>query len=97
MLVTLTKRSNTQHLVEYEKQLLYEENQKSGNVMQQPMDFYVSGINTSSEVFSLGHIYFSRDKHIPVKFWYTYFTRKVNLTKQENFLTSNLYHKSSNA
>ena len=31
------------------KQLLYEENQKSGNVMQQPMDSYVCGINTSSE------------------------------------------------
>ena len=29
-----TKRSNAQHLVEYEKQLLHEENKKSGNVMQ---------------------------------------------------------------
>ena len=28
-----------------------------------------------------GHIYFSRDKHVPVKFWYTYFMRKINLTK----------------
>ena len=33
---TPTKQSNAQHLVEYKKQLLYEENQKSGNVMQQP-------------------------------------------------------------
>ena len=39
---TPTKRSNAQHLVENEKQLLYEENQKSGNIMQQPMDSYVS-------------------------------------------------------
>ena len=44
-----TKQSNAQHLVEYEKQLLYEENQKSGNVMQQPMDAYICAINTSSE------------------------------------------------
>ena len=46
---TPTKCSNAQHLVEYEKQLLYEKNQKSGNVMQQPMDSDVCGINTSSE------------------------------------------------
>ena len=46
---TPTKKSNAQHLVEYEKQLLYEENKKSGNVMQQPMYYYVCGINTSSE------------------------------------------------
>ena len=44
-----TKRSNAHHLVEYYKQLLYEEHQKSGNVMQQPMDSCVCGINTSSE------------------------------------------------
>ena len=44
-----TKRSNAQHLVEYEKLLLYEENQKSGNVMQQPMYYYVCDINMSSE------------------------------------------------
>ena len=37
--------------------------------MQQPMDDYVCGINTQ-KVFSLGDIYFSRDKHVPVKFWY---------------------------
>ena len=36
-------------------------------------------------MFSLGHIYFSRDKHIPVEFWYTYFTWKVNLTKKRTF------------
>ena len=38
---TPTKPSNAhymQHLVEYEKPLLYEEYKKSGNVMQQPMD-----------------------------------------------------------
>ena len=34
-----TKRSNAQHLVEYEKQLYYEENKKSGDVMQQLMDY----------------------------------------------------------
>ena len=44
-----TKQSNAQHLVEYEKQLLYGENKKSGNVMQQPMDFYICGINMGSE------------------------------------------------
>ena len=31
------------------KQLLYEENKKSGNVMQQPLDSYICGINMSSE------------------------------------------------
>ena len=35
--VTPTKLSNAQHLVEYEKQLLYEVNKKSGNIMQQPI------------------------------------------------------------
>ena len=44
-----TKRSNAQHLVEYEKQLLYQENQKSGNVMQQPMGSHVCGTNLRSE------------------------------------------------
>ena len=38
---TPIKQSNDQHLFEYEKQLLYKENKKSGNVMQQPMDPYV--------------------------------------------------------
>ena len=46
---TPTKQSNAQHLVEYEKQLLYEENKKSGKFMQHPKDSYVCGINTSSE------------------------------------------------
>ena len=47
---TPIKRLNAQHLVEYlKKQLLYEENLKSGNVMQQPMDSCVRGKNTSSE------------------------------------------------
>ena len=47
---TPTKRSNAPHLVECDKQLLYEENkQNSGNVMQQPMDSYVCDINTTSE------------------------------------------------
>ena len=45
---TPTKRLNAQHLVEYLK-LLYEDNKKSGNVMQQPMDFCACGINMSSE------------------------------------------------
>ena len=47
--MTPTKRSNAQHLDEYEKQLLYEENTNSGNVMQQPMISYVFGMNLSSE------------------------------------------------
>ena len=46
---TPTKQSNAQHLVKYEKQLLCEDNQKSGNIMQQPLDSYICGINTSSE------------------------------------------------
>ena len=46
---TPTKRSNAQHLVEYQKQFLQEENQKSGNVMQQTMHSYVCGINLRSE------------------------------------------------
>ena len=68
--------------------------------MQQPMDAYVCGTNMSSEstnLLSLGHIYFSRDKNVPVEFWYNYFMRKVNLTKRVNFLTSNIYHKCRNA
>ena len=47
--ITPTKRLNAQHMVEYKKQLLYEENRKTGNVMQQPMDSCICGINTSSE------------------------------------------------
>ena len=50
------KQSNAQHLVEYEKQLLYDENQKLGNVMQQPMDSCIRGINIAQKIFSLGHI-----------------------------------------
>ena len=89
-----TKQSNAQHLVE--KQLLYEDNQNSENVMQQLMDSYVYGINTSSESILI-RLYISRDKHVPVEFCYTYFVWKVNLTKLENFLTSNLYQKRRNA
>ena len=56
-----TKWSNAQHLVEYEKELLYEENKKSGNVMQQPMDFSVCGINTSSaSILIRSHLLFAR-------------------------------------
>ena len=36
-------------------------------------------------------------KHVPVEFWYTYFTQKLNLTKWENFLTLNVYCKHRNA
>ena len=46
---TPTKRSNAQHLVEYYKQFLQEENQKSGNVMQKTMHSYVCGKNLRSE------------------------------------------------
>ena len=92
---TPTKLSNAQHLVE--KQLLYKENQNSGDVMQQPKDSYVCGINTSSESILNMSFYYLCDKHVPVEFWYTYFMRKVILTKRENFLTSNLYHKHRNA
>ena len=47
-----TKRFNAQHLVEYEEKLLYEENKKLGNVMQQPMDSYVSGIKYELRKYS---------------------------------------------
>ena len=46
---TPTKCWNAQHLVEYKKQFLQEENQKSGNVMQQTRHSYVCGINLRSE------------------------------------------------
>ena len=48
-IVMPTKRLNAQHLVEYQKQFLQEENKKSGNVMQQTMHSYVCGINLRSE------------------------------------------------
>ena len=48
-LYTPTKRSNAQHLVEYKKQFLQEENQKLGNVIQQTMHSYICGINLRSE------------------------------------------------
>ena len=53
------------------------------------LDSCICGYIQAQKVFSLGHIYFLRDKHVPVKFWYTYFTRNVHLRKRENFLTSN--------
>ena len=46
---TPTKHLNAQHLVEYYKQFLQEENKKLGNVMQQAMLFYICGINLRSE------------------------------------------------
>ena len=67
--------------------------------MQQTSDPYVCGINARSEsiLISIGHIYFSRNKHVPVDFWFTYFTRKVNLTIRETFQSSNLYDNRRNA
>ena len=70
--ITPTKQSNAQHLVE--KQLLYEENKNRGvhcNSLCIPT-FVV--LILAQKVFSLGHMNFSRDKYIPVEFWYTYFT-----------------------
>ena len=63
--------------------------------MQQPMDSWVCGLNTSSESILMRP--YLRDKDVSVEFWYTYFMGNVNLTKRENFLTSNLYHKHRNA
>ena len=60
--------------------------------MQKPIDSYVCVINKSSESILI-RSYIFRDEHVSVEFWYTYFTRKVNLTKQENFLTSDVYRK----
>ena len=57
---TPTKRSNAQHLVEYWKQFLREENKKSGNVMQQTMHYYVYGMNLRSESSLIHQIYISR-------------------------------------
>ena len=49
LIAHVSRLSNAQHLVEYEKKpLLYEENRESGNVMQRPMDSYICDINTSS-------------------------------------------------
>ena len=48
-LLTPTKSLNAQQLVEYQKQFLQEENQKSGNVMQHTLHSYVCGINLRSE------------------------------------------------
>ena len=45
-----------------------DEKQNSGNVMHSPMDSYVCGINTSSQVLSFYHVYFSRTVHVPVEF-----------------------------
>ena len=43
------------------KELLYQENEKMANVMQQPMDSYVCGINTSSESILLrSYLLFAR-------------------------------------
>ena len=70
------------------KQLLHEENKKSGNVMQKPMDSYVCGINTSSEsILNRSYLLFARQtpEHVPVEFWYTYFTRKVNRQNERTF------------
>ena len=46
---TPTKQSNAQHLVEYQKQLLQEENRNSGNVMQQSKHSCICGIDLRSE------------------------------------------------
>ena len=92
-----TKQSNAQHLVEYEKQMIYEENQTSGNFMQQPMDSYVCGINTSSEsILIRSYALFALQTH-SCRIRVHLLRREVTLTKRGNFLTSNLYHKRRNA
>ena len=55
---------------------------------QRPMDSCVCGINTSPESIPISSYYFSRDKHVLVEFWYTYFTRNVNLTFPEFWFSS---------
>ena len=66
-------------------QLLQEENQNSGNVMQQPMHSYFCGLNLSSLILSdllfrkIAVLEFDRNK--------------VNMTDWEYFLSSYLYHK----
>ena len=95
--ITPTKRSNAQHLIAYEKQLLYEENEKSGNIMQQPMNSYVYGINTSSEsILVRSYLLFARKKTFLSNSGTHILREKVNLTKRENFLTSNLYRRRRN-
>ena len=50
--------------------------------MQQPMDSCVCGINRAQKVFSLGHIYFSRDKHVPVNEMFLYAKCKSDKTRE---------------
>ena len=70
ILHTPTKRSIAHHLVEFEKQLLYEENQKC-NSLWIPTPTFVVEIRART-VFSFGRFTLSRDKHVPVEFRYTY-------------------------
>ena len=83
---TPTKRSNAQHLVEYEKQLIYEANPKSGNVMQWIPTSVVQ--NGSQKVLSFCQIYFSCKIRVPE------FDRNVfiarNMILREYFLSSYL-------
>ena len=98
LLYTPTKRPNAQHLVEYEKQLLYEENQNSGNVMQQPMDSYVCCMNSSSEsILIRSYLLFARLKRscrIPVNIFYAKSksdkTRELDFSFVEYFLNIQL-------
>ena len=48
--VTPTKRSNAQHLIGYEKQLLYDENTKISECHAIAFGSYVCGINTMYEL-----------------------------------------------
>ena len=87
---TPTKCSDDQPLVEYDKQLPQEENKKWENVLELRLWYKYQHLK---KVFSLCHIYFSHNEHVPIRFWYIFIKRKLNLTKQEKFLTSYLYHK----
>ena len=58
-IIISTKGLNAQHLVEYQKLFLQEENKKLGNAMQQTMHSYVCGINLRSESSLVSDLHFA--------------------------------------
>ena len=62
--------------------------------MQLPMDSYVCGINSSFEsILIISYLRYDENTFrapiyiIPGEIWCAFITRKVNLTKRENFMT----------
>ena len=71
---TPTKHSDAQPLVEYEEQLPWEDNKKKSRECHAiAFGFLLLWHRLRAhKVFSLCHIYFSRNEHVPVRFWYTF-------------------------